>query len=50
MAVVAAVITVIVIISFIELLCYRPSVNSVTVTKRGPPGSGGLYRTSGTMG
>ena len=30
--------------------CYGPSVISVTVTKRGQPGDGGLYRTSGTMG
>ena len=29
--------------------CHRPGVNSVTVTKERPPGSGGLYGTSGTM-
>ena len=29
---------------------YRLSVNSVTVTKERPPGSSGLYRTSGTIG
>ena len=34
----------------IEHNCYGPSVISVTVTKGGPPGSGGLYGTSGTMG
>ena len=32
------------------LLCYGPSVISVTVTKGGPLGSGRLYRTSGTIG
>ena len=30
--------------------CYRFSVISVTVTKRGLLGSGGLYGTSGTIG
>ena len=30
--------------------CYGPSINSVTVTKERPPGSGRLYGTSGTMG
>ena len=31
-------------------ICYRPNIISVIVTKRGPPGSSGLYRTSGTIG
>ena len=30
--------------------CYGPSVSSITVTKRGPLGSSGLYKTSGIMG
>ena len=34
----------------INYKCYRLSVISVTVTKGGPSGSGGLYKTSGTMG
>ena len=36
--------------SYSKYYCYGPGVNSVTVTKERPPGSGGLYGTSGTMG
>ena len=31
-------------------MCYRPSVNGVTVTKERPLGGGQLYGTSGTIG
>ena len=36
--------------SVVNQYCYGPSVISIIVTKRGPPGSSGLYKTSGTMG
>ena len=32
-----------------QVTCYRPSIISVTVTKRGHPSSNRLYRTSGTI-
>ena len=32
------------------MACYGPSIISVTVTKGGHPRSGGLYRTSKTIG
>ena len=38
------------VIGVIALICYGPSVISVTVTKGGHLRGGGLYKTSGTMG
>ena len=35
---------------WLQPICYRPSVISVTVTKGGHPRGSGLYGTSGTMG